>query len=115
MAKKRTMNPSASDLPGVDEVIATASEREGPANKPEPTPPASIEVVEKTLSCDVPYIDGMVGYCRRRVDVTLTSQQAETLKGILHGLEAKDAKLGNGRFVSTQMHAVQWMIENLSD
>lgn len=112
MAKKRNNGQasSASDLPGVGD--------EAPAKvepKPEPqAPPATIEITSSTLTCSVPFIDGLQGYCRRRVDVRLTMSQSEKLRGILQGLESKDARLGDGRHVSSTAHAVQWVIENAS-
>jgi len=108
MAKKRTVTASADDLPGVIEPAVRT-----PLPKPKPEPKGvPLKVTAKTLRCSVPFIDGVQGYCRRRVDVTLTGSQAERLKGILQGLETQNAKLENGRYVTTPMHAIQWVLEN---
>lgn len=96
MAKKRTSPQSAEDLPGVGAATQTVSVR------------------SSVLTCSVPYIDSLHGYKRRRVDIRLTGNQAEKLKGILMGLEAKDAQLENGRYVTSPVHAIQWIIENAS-
>ena len=83
-----------------------------PIGTPEPEV-ATLELTRRTLSVEVPFIEGLDGYCSRRVDVTLTSAQAEKLKGIAIGLEQREARLENGRIVKSQMHALQWMIESL--
>ncbi len=72
----------------------------------------TLEVSRSTLSVTVPYLQGVEGYCKRRVDVGLTATQAKKLKGIMQGLEQVEATLENGRTVSTPLHAIQWMIEN---
>ena len=87
-------------------------------SKPEPATEAAIQETEtitvrvKELSMTVPCLVGVEGYCQNRVDVRLTGTQASKLKGIMQGLEQRDAVLGDGRAVKTQMHAIQWMIEN---
>ena len=73
----------------------------------------TIEVQQTEIVCRVPFVSGLNGYCRRRVDLSLTSDQARTLKGILQGLEAADATLANGRLVSNPGHAIAWVLEQM--
>jgi hypothetical protein len=65
-----------------------------------------------TISCPVLIWDE--GYARKSLDVRLTEVQANKLKAIQLGLESKDAKLENGRYVSNPVDAIRWMLENIS-
>lgn len=75
----------------------------------------TIKVESKELRLSVPYLEGLNGYTRKRVDCTLTGSQAQRLKGILQALQAQNAKLSNGRIVAAPQHAIQWMIENAAE
>ena len=74
--------------------------------------PTTIEIQQTELVCAVPFVDGLNGYCRRRIDLALNTEQARRLKGILQGLEASEATLANGRIVSNPQHALQWILEH---
>lgn len=119
MAKKATRqqtNPlSANDLPGVSDSGSVPAAPVYVATPPTPAP--KVATVTKTvtstvLTISVPFISGITGYARTRIDISLSGVQAQRLKGIQMGLESKSARLANGRFVSTPMHAMQWLIEN---
>ena len=111
MAKKRSQATTikASDLPGVESNCESESQTTTPVD--ESTTSSVMTVESRVLTCSVPFLR-LAGYSRRRVDVTLTGSQAEKLKGIQAGLEARDEKLESGRFVTSPLHAIQWMIEN---
>lgn len=54
------------------------------------------------------------GYIVRRVDTNrMNSKQSEALAAITSGLEFKEARLIDGTFVKTEMHAIKWMLENV--
>jgi hypothetical protein len=53
------------------------------------------------------------GYHRRNLDVLLTHEQGQMLKRIQLGLEEREAQLKNGKYVSTAVDAVRWMLENI--
>ncbi len=110
MAKKRARKMHEVDLPvGAEpEFVATPPE-------PEPEPKTVTHTVTTTvLSCSIPYFDGPTGYCARRIDMMLTGNQAEKLKGILVGIQEQEGELANGQVVRTPGHALQYMIENAS-
>lgn len=116
MAKKKTpSNPvDPNPLPGMDqsrepEVQVSDPQTSEPAPEPEPVPVPKPKL--STMQVSVPFLDTQ-GYARRRVDVQLSAGQAQKLKGIQTGLEAKEAKLADGRNVCNPMHAMVWMIEN---
>ena len=54
------------------------------------------------------------GYFSNRVDMTLTIEQAKVLKAILFGLQAKYARLANGKEVANGQDAIKWLLENVS-
>ena len=71
-----------------------------------------VTVEQSVIRCEMPVVVGVEGYCRKRVDLKLNAANATKLKQITQGLENQDAKLQNGRYVSSPMHALTWMIEN---
>lgn len=77
------------------------------------TPTISEEELGQTVTVCCPFFPWDSGYCRRNLDVVLTSTQATTLKGILLGLEKQEACLINGRPVSNPVDAIRWMLENV--
>jgi len=71
------------------------------------------ELEPNNWSLSVPVLMWDAGYARKSLDVRLTESQANKLKAIQLGLEAKDAKLENGRCVGNPVDAVRWMLENV--
>lgn len=116
MAKRRSASrTTAAELPQMGDVPQPPEIVTAEATQAEPTEETVTEtktVQSHVLTISVPFIEGLEGYSRRRVDVTLSGKQAKALKGIQQGLESKDAQLESGRFVSTPLHAIQWMLEN---
>ena len=107
--------PKGDNMPIVEE-LPTMTRQSVPKEKPvapQPAPAEKIEATIQTLTLQVPCMNGVTGYVRKRVDVTLTQSQAAKLKGILQALESKDSQLENGKYVANQMHALQWMLENI--
>lgn len=121
MAKRRKPQtetpdlPSVADLPLAEPPAADAVEQETTAVEPVPEPEPEIPVVESptitTSTIKVPRMNAPIGYARNQVSCKLNGSQAEKLKTIQLGLEAKGTKLANGRHVSTPYHAIVWMIE----
>ena len=110
MAKKASQQPAtAAQLPGSEpepEFVSTLPPPE------EPTPETVVhQVMSSVLTCSIPFIDGPTGYAARRVDMRLTGAQSIKLKGIVVGLQEKEAKLADGRYVVTPAHAIQWLLE----
>lgn len=54
------------------------------------------------------------GYFSNRVDITLTSEQAKTLKSVLFGLQSKYTKLSNGKEISNGADAIKWILEEMA-
>ena len=111
MAKKKTRPmESADQIPGA----APAPKATDPLEdrQPEATQTATRTVTSTVLTCSVPFLEGLNGYKRQKVYLRLSGGQAEKLKGIMYGLIEDGAELSNGTTVTTQHHAIQWMIEN---
>lgn len=77
-------------------------------NEPEAEPPLDATM----YGVEVPVIE-LRGYTRRRIDVALSSSQAQILRGVEVGLQARQATLENGKPVSNQQDAFKWILENL--
>jgi hypothetical protein len=60
----------------------------------------------------VPSFEWDSGYAKRKLDVSLTSDQASVLKSMQLGLEKQEARLKNGRYVSNPVDTIRWMLEN---
>jgi len=61
----------------------------------------------------IPLAEQRSGYCARHVDVQLSGAQPETLRRIVDGLDASQARLKNGKRVTTPAEAVRWLIEQV--
>lgn len=66
-----------------------------------------------TVSVQVPIVRGLskTAYASRRVDITMSDEQAQVLRAITAGLRHHEAKLSDGRYVETAGHAVKWLLE----
>jgi len=64
---------------------------------------------------EIPFSTIGGGVIRKRVDCTFNRTQAEQLRQVRAALEAAEAKLANGKLVSSPMHAVQWILEQIAD
>lgn len=71
------------------------------------------EVIVTNVKLDIPTIQTPLGYCSRRVDTKLNTEQAERLKSIKFGLQASNAKLKNGVIVRTDGHVLAWILEQI--
>ena len=85
--------------------------------KPVPAKPQTVKVQEsesKTVAgkvnLDVPVFI-FEGYARKRVDVTFSGKGAAGWKAVLMGLEQREARLANGKFVSSVSDAIRWVGE----
>jgi hypothetical protein len=54
------------------------------------------------------------GYFSNRVDITLTSDQAKTLKSVLFGLQSKYTKLANGKEIANGADVFKWILETVA-
>lgn len=73
----------------------------------------TIRITEKTIS--VPFLENsFVGYSKdkKRADIKMTIEQATALKSIQLALESMDAKLENGKCVSSPSDALKWILES---
>ena len=86
-----------------------------PEVKQETPKPMTVQDVLSSTLIEVPVLKLQGGYCRKRVDCTLTRSQAQQLRAVQSGLEANEAQLANGRYVSNAMHAIQWILEQMMD
>jgi len=74
----------------------------------------TIRITEKTIS--VPFLENsFVGYSKdkKRADIKMTIDQAAALKSIQLALESMDAKLENGKCVSSPSDALKWILESV--
>ena len=62
---------------------------------------------------ELPTVTPPAGYVSRRVDATLTGEQAIRLKSINYGLQARNATLKNGTIVKTNGHVLAWILEQV--
>lgn len=58
--------------------------------------------------------DPSVGYARRRLDVMLTQQQAETAKCIAEALDRASVKLPGGKQVESPTDVVRWILDEVA-
>lgn len=70
----------------------------------------------KTQSISIPMISAdMPGYKSRNVSLKFDPNQLDALYRLFHALNLTHAKLINGKTVSTPYHAIQWLLEKISD
>jgi hypothetical protein len=63
---------------------------------------------------EVPLLQNIFdGYYSERVDCRLDSNQKKTLRYLQFGLQARYAKLKNGKEVANGQDAIKWILENL--
>lgn len=63
---------------------------------------------------EVPLLQNIFdGYYSERVDCRLDSNQKKTLRYLQFGLQARYAKLKNGKEVANGQDAIKWLLENL--
>ena len=53
------------------------------------------------------------GYFSNRIDMTLSTDQAKTLKSIMFGLQSKYTKLANGKEIANGQDVLKWILENV--
>lgn len=95
---------------GDDEVITSSSESRSEQSQ---TTTGPIEPVCEILTLSIPSMQWKAGYIRKRFDLALNGRQAQRLRQVQMGLEQQEAQLENGRYVSTQVDAIRWLLENL--
>ena len=113
MAKKRN---DANELP------PGAPQPEPPETKKvekpvEDGPPTDVvhhrSVTVSELTVRLPSLEGVGGYSKRRIDVQFaTAKQADFWKAVTTGLQDKQERLANGKFVRSPSDAVKWIAEN---
>jgi hypothetical protein len=54
-----------------------------------------------------------VEYAARNVELTLTPEQAATLKRIHKQLDTVGARMSDGRYITRPGHAVQWLLDQV--
>jgi len=54
-----------------------------------------------------------VEYAARNVELTLTQEQAQTLKRIHKQLDTVGARMSDGRYITRPGHAVQWLLDQV--
>lgn len=114
MAKRKASHSRGEDLPGVGNESRGGYVATPPPKVEDKQEPKRNASTVREMEVGVPFLAGIEGYKRRRLDMKLNGSQAEKVRGIQMGLEASGAKLENGRFVSTPTHAVLWILENFS-
>lgn len=72
-----------------------------------------MEVEKRTLT--VPMVDPPGGaYAGRRVEVTLTPKQAETLRALRYGLQHANERTESGGEIETVRDVVRWVLDKLA-
>ncbi len=66
-------------------------------------------IVEVPLSPQLTSVE----YAARNVELTLTPEQAATLKRIAKQLDAVGARMNDGRYITRPGHAVQWLLDQV--
>ena len=79
----------------------------------EPYEPQEIELQVDTGMVEFPMTTKPLGYLKRRYDVKLSGQQAETIRKIHLGLSHAGATLKNGKHVDNGTDAIKWLLENV--
>jgi hypothetical protein len=70
----------------------------------------------KTVEIEIPLMGGeSPGYKSRNVNFRFDPNQLDALYRMFHALNLNHEKLINGKTVATPYHAVQWMLERLSE
>jgi hypothetical protein len=85
---------------------------EGKAVVVEPEP-QEIELQVETGMVEFPMTIKPLGYLKRRYDIKLSGQQAETIRKIHMGLSHAGATLKNGKHVDNGTDAIKWLLENV--
>jgi hypothetical protein len=75
--------------------------------------PQEIELQVETGIVEFPMTTKPLGYLKRRYDVKLSGQQAETIRKIHLGLSHAGATLKNGKHVDNGTDAIKWLLENV--
>lgn len=75
--------------------------------------PQEIELKVETGTVEFPMTTKPLGYLKRRYDVKLSGQQAETIRKIHLGLSYAGATLKNGKHVDNGTDAIKWLLENV--
>jgi hypothetical protein len=75
--------------------------------------PEEIELQVETGIVEFPMTTKPLGYLKRRYDVKLSGQQAETIRKIHLGLSHAGATLKNGKHVDNGTDAIKWLLENV--
>ena len=66
-------------------------------------------IVEVPLSPELTSVE----YAARSVELTLTPEQAQTLKRIHKQLDTQGARMNDGRYITRPGHAVQWLLDQV--
>ena len=66
-------------------------------------------IVEVPLSPELTSVE----YAARNVELTLTPEQAQTLKRIHKQLDSVGARMSDGRYITRPGHAVQWLLDQV--
>ena len=123
MAKKRTAHdndlpPGVSPVNNAEDAHMSATKSQSMVENKSDAANSPTKLVAKLLThrLDVPFITGGPrGYRAIRVDVRFdNSRQADTCREVLDGLQQKEAKLNNGRFVRNGQDVFKWMLEQIA-
>jgi hypothetical protein len=95
------------------------------SSNPEMIPPAPTDVYTQTeldredphvvvSYLELPMLENIFeGYFSNRVDIRLDSDQTQTLRALLFGLQSRYARLKNGKEVANGQDAMKWVLEQL--
>ncbi len=84
--------------------------------KPMAKKQAAIEVeMTHTAIVEVPLSPALtsVEYAARSIELTLTPEQAATLKRLWKALDEQGAQMTDGRYITRPGHAVQWLLDQV--
>lgn len=109
LPRKRKTNVKSIE-PGMEIVLKAGEKLEPVVVEQEPQ---EIELHVETGIVEFPMTTKPLGYLKRRYDVKLSGQQAETIRKIHLGLSHAGATLKNGKHVDNGTDAIKWLLENV--
>lgn len=72
----------------------------------------TLERLERQVCIRVPMKDHPTGYKTNHLDVRLSSGEVETMAAIFDALRTSDARLKNGKPITSPAAAVVWLLQN---
>lgn len=110
MSRKKNNPPAGVDLDSEFDISELENESET-----ETSPPAEEPAIAATIQLALPVAPfPPSGYRSRRLDLNLTSDQADALHRVYRGLQAEHAQLASGKHVDSPQEALRCLLERIN-